>query len=190
MKNLILSLIATSTLLILGGLSIAVKGQTNTACNSMQAKLRQYNEYVEECIVVERNTYSTLAGIGGKGKFYYNRQNGQCITVNYYGNTVQNLNSCRKSWYAIGRVSSIMFFLDRSAGEVETYKFSYDKGLLERVQRIYSLGNKAIKSVAVSTRRFPWGYEWTLYIENDRGSVDAYRVDTSTNKLKLVRTFT
>lgn len=76
-------------------------------------------------------------------------------------------------------------FCNKSTGEVETYRFS-GKGLQERIQRVYSPGNKGIKAVSGNSGQAWVGGPDYNYItfEDERGAVSVYTLDQNL-KLKL-----
>jgi hypothetical protein len=119
---------------------------------------------------------------------YYDRNSGRCLTKSQ-GRTLQDLSSCRKTWYAIVRSgpNSVLFY-DRNAGDIEVYEFSAERGIGERLHKYSGSARKTWKVVGVYTVTLNLNpgqvVSYVIYFQDDNGQTEKYSYHSSTGLLR------
>ena len=116
---------------------------------------------------------------------------GTCITKRQ-GKTIQDLSSCRKTWYAIVKSgSNSLLFYDRTRGDIEVYEFSDKSGIGKLLHKYSGTARKTWKVVGVSTGTMALTGEivsYTIHFKDDNGQTEQYRYSISEG-LSLYRKF-
>ena len=113
---------------------------------------------------------------------YYDRNSGRCVTKSQ-GQIIQDVSSCRKTWYAIVRSgSNSVLFYDRTRGDIEVYEFSNEEGIGKLLHKYSGSARKTWKVVGVSTGRMALTGEivsYQIHFKDDNGQVEHYGYSTS-----------
>lgn len=116
----------------------------------------------------------------------YQSQTGRCVTRRWnvelqtFDRIVQDLSSCRRTWYAIVRAGpNEVLFYDRSAGDIEIYSYSNERGIEERLHRYSGTARRTWREIStrVSMLYINPGRQDTYHIEfqDDNGQRETYR---------------
>ena len=118
----------------------------------------------------------------------YQRQTGRCVNRDVNGRVIQDISSCRKTWYAIVRAgSNEILFYDRDAGDIEIY--DYTNGLMgERLLRWTGSARKTWRDIRTlkETLMLNPGQRIFYHIQftDDNGERQVYRYSRSTGLVR------